>query len=57
MPGQHFLDAVRMALGQPKPLSVFIDDEHVAVAVCATEQGDGVMREAVVQGAEPFASA
>ena len=57
VPRQHRFDGLRVALRQPEPLRMFIHDEHVPVAIGAAEQAHRVMREAVIQCAEPFARA
>ena len=51
---EHGFDGEDMALRNPKAFRVFVDDNEVTFGVEATEQSDGVMRESVVQGGEPF---
>ena len=51
---EHGFDGEDMALRNPEAFRVFIDDNEVTFGVEATEQSDGIMREAVVQGGEPF---
>ena len=55
--GEDGFDGGGVALGEPEPLGVLIDDEDVAVSVGAAEEEDGVVGEAVVEGGEPFAGA
>src|SRR5437773_5552141 len=54
MPREHRLDRCRVTLRQPQALRVFVSDEHVAVAIGAAEQNNGVVGKAVVKRGPPF---
>ena len=43
-----------MLFGEPEPLGMLIDDEHVSISIQAGEQDHGVMAEAVIEGGNPF---
>src|SRR5437867_5014382 len=57
MPAEHRPDRLNVSLRKPKPLRVFVQDEHIAVAIRTAEQNDGVVSEAVIESREPLARA
>src|SRR5690349_19967941 len=54
MPAKHRPDPLIVQMRQPKLLSVLTNPEHVHVALDATEQHVGEMREPIIQRREPL---
>src|SRR5436190_19415464 len=54
VPSEHGLDGLRVTLGNPVTLGMFIDDEDIIRRIPAAEESNAEMGVAVVHGSEPF---